>query len=74
MLLFPLDYICFGRPLLVERLPFPEAHIMRNVWKYWGKFLFFPNFIVMLKIAENKKCFGACKPRSRDGCREKRCA
>lgn len=41
MLLFPLDYICFGRPLLVELFPLPRSTFNVKCLEMLGSVSFF---------------------------------
>lgn len=65
MLLFPLDYICFGRPLSVEPFPLPRSTFNVKCLEILGSVSFLLGFIVVLKIAENKEHVnGPWKPSS----------
>lgn len=53
MLLFPLDCICFGKRVLVERFPLPRSTFNVKCLEILGSVSFLLSFIMMLKIVEN---------------------
>ncbi len=57
MLLFPLDYIFFGRPVVVEQFLHPRGSFKVKCLETLGSVSFLLSFIVMLKIAQNKEYF-----------------
>lgn len=59
MLLFPLDSICSGRPLLVQLVPLPRNPFNVKCLEMSGNAGKPFVFVVMLKIAQTKTHFNA---------------